>query len=166
MCLGRLIRKLPYIGQVAAECPARCVIKSHQFLTTQTQPSKFTFKASPAFTAYGDTPPGDCESRQPQGRRNAQRLRALVFLLRYIGLRIGDAVNCLVDRLNEGKLRLYTAKTGTHVHCPLPDFVVREPEATPRRSDGRWFWTGNGKLETAVGGLAGAPSGIVQNRKD
>jgi integrase/recombinase XerD len=95
------------------------------------------------------------ESRQPQGRQNAQRLRTLVFVLRYTGLRISDAVKCSVDQLNDNKLRLYTAKTGTHVHCPLPDFVVRELEATPRLSKDRWFWTGNGKLETAVGDWQG-----------
>lgn len=63
---------------------------------------------------------------QLQGRENAQRLRALILLLRYSGLRIGDAVGCSVERLNDGKLCLYMQKTGTHVHCPLPEFVVRE----------------------------------------
>jgi len=44
------------------------------------------------------------------GKANARRLRALVLLLRYSGLRIGDAVSCSVDRLANGKLRLYTKK--------------------------------------------------------
>jgi integrase/recombinase XerD len=44
------------------------------------------------------------------GAANARRLRALVLLLRYSGLRIGDAVSCSVDRLANGKLRLYTKK--------------------------------------------------------
>jgi integrase len=69
------------------------------------------------------------------GKANARRLRALVLLLRYSGLRIGDAVSCSVDRLANGKLRLYTQKTGTHVYCPLPEFVVRELEAIPKMSD-------------------------------
>jgi integrase/recombinase XerD len=83
-------------------------------------------------------------------KANIVRLRALVLLLRYSGLRIGDAVSCSVDRLANGKLRLYTHKTGTHVHCPLPEFVVKELEAIPRMSERYWFWTGNGKLQTAV----------------
>ena len=70
--------------------------------------------------------------------------------MRYSGLRIGDAVSCSVDRLLNGKLRLYTQKTGTHVHCPLPEFVVKELGAIPKESERYWFWTGNGKLETAV----------------
>lgn len=70
--------------------------------------------------------------------------------MRYSGLRIGDAVSCSVDWLAQGKLRLYTQKTGTHVHCPLPGFVVKELTAIPKMSERFWFWTGNGKLETAV----------------
>jgi integrase/recombinase XerD len=87
---------------------------------------------------------------QAHGRPNARRLRGLVLLLRYSGLRIGDAVSCSIDRLVNGKLRLYTQKTGTHVHCPLPEFVVKELAAIPRMSDRFWFWSGNGNLETAV----------------
>jgi len=87
---------------------------------------------------------------QPHGRDNARRLRGLVLLLRYSGLRISDAVSCSVDRLIDGKLRLYTQKTGTHVHCPLPEFVVKELVAIPKMSERYWFWTGNGKMETAI----------------
>ena len=67
---------------------------------------------------------------QEDGRDNARRLCALILLLRYTGLRIGDAVSCSVDRFVGGKLRLYTQKTGAHVHRPLPDFVLRELEST------------------------------------
>jgi integrase/recombinase XerD len=87
---------------------------------------------------------------QVAGRANAQRLRALILVLRYTGLRIGDAVGCSVDRLIDGKLRLYTQKTGTHVNCPLPDFVVRELETVPMLSAKYWFWNGDSKLKTAL----------------
>lgn len=88
---------------------------------------------------------------QPHGKENAIRLRGLILLLRYTGLRISDAVGCSVDRLVAGgKLRLYTQKTGTHVHCPLPTFVVDELDAIPKMSGRYWFWSGNGKLQTAV----------------
>jgi integrase/recombinase XerD len=92
---------------------------------------------------------------QPQGKDNARRLRVLVLLLRYSGLRISDAVGCSVERLVDGKLRLYTQKTGTHVHCPLPEFLVIALAAIPRMSERHWFWTGNGKLQTAVGDWQG-----------
>lgn len=105
------------------------------------------------------------QSCQAPGRGNAARLRALVLLLRYSGLRIGDAVGCSVDRLNSGKLRLYTAKTGQHVHVPLPEFVVRELELLPRMSERLWFWTGKGKLQTAVGDWQGRLLEIFKGMK-
>jgi site-specific recombinase XerD len=90
------------------------------------------------------------EDRRVYEAVNPIRLRALVLLLRYSGLRISDAVACLCSRLIDGKLRLYTQKTGTHVYVPLPEFVVKELSVIPPMSDTRWFWSGNGKLETAV----------------
>jgi integrase/recombinase XerD len=99
------------------------------------------------------------------GKANVRRLRALVLLLRYSGLRIGDAVGCSVDRLANGKLRLYTQKTGTHVHCPLPEFVVKELEAIPMMSERYWFWTGNGKLQTATGDWQGRLLDLFKDMK-
>ena len=84
-----------------------------------------------------------------QGKNRARRLRALVLFLRYTGLRISDAVSCDVDRLQDGKLFLYTQKTGQHVFCPLPAFVVKELAAVPKVSERCWFWSGNGTMETA-----------------
>ncbi len=85
------------------------------------------------------------------GLANAQRLRAFVLLLRYSGMRIGDAVQCGPDRLKGSKLFLYTQKTGVPVQCALPDFVVREIEAAPMKSERFFFWTGESKLHTVVG---------------
>ena len=85
------------------------------------------------------------------GQANAQRLKAFVLLLRYSGMRIGDAVKCGVDRITGDKLFLYTQKTGTPVHCVLPLFVIRELEAAPKSSDGHFFWTGKSKLHSAIG---------------
>ncbi len=85
------------------------------------------------------------------GAANAQRLRAFVLLLRYSGMRIGDAVKCGVDRITGNKLFLYTQKTGVPVHCVLPDFVIRELEAAPKSGEGHFFWTGKSKLHSAIG---------------
>jgi integrase/recombinase XerD len=85
------------------------------------------------------------------GVANAQRLKAFVLLLRYSGMRIGDAVKCGVDRINLNKLFLYTQKTGVPVHCVLPDFVIRELAAAPKSSEGYFFWTGKSKLHSAIG---------------
>jgi integrase len=76
------------------------------------------------------------------GQWNGRRLRALVLLLRYSGLRIGDAVSLSQDRIVGNKLFLYTAKTGTPVFCPLPDFVVTALGAVERTNDRYFFWSG------------------------
>ena len=84
-----------------------------------------------------------------QGKNRARRLRGLVLFLRYTGLRISDAVGCAAERLQNGKLFLYTQKTGQHVYCPLPAFVVSELESLPKVSERYWFWTGEGSIETS-----------------
>jgi site-specific recombinase XerD len=60
----------------------------------------------------------------PSSRNSARRLRALVLVLRYSGMRIGDAVKLTTDKINGNKLFLYTQKTGVQVYTVLPDFVI------------------------------------------
>ena len=102
---------------------------------------------------------------QAPGRDNARRLKALILLLRYSGLRIGDAVRCESARLECGLLRIYTQKTGTHVHVPLPEFVIRALDACPRMNERHWFWTGTGKLSTAVGDWQGRLLNLAEDAK-
>src|SRR5262249_5090865 len=59
----------------------------------------------------------------PQGRRS--QIRAMVLLLRFSGLRIGDAIALRRKSLVDGKLFVRTQKTGTDVFLPLPQKVVR-----------------------------------------
>src|ERR1019366_10470733 len=83
-------------------------------------------------------------------KQNAVRLRALVLLLQYSGLRIGDAVTLSRDRISDGKLSLYTTKTGTAVYCPLPPVVITALDAVP--ANGKFFfWTGESKPKSTVG---------------
>jgi integrase/recombinase XerD len=83
-------------------------------------------------------------------RLNAVRLRVLILLLRYSGMRIGDAVSLTLDRISGDNLFLYTAKTGVPVRLKLPAFVVEALRSTPPTTERYWFWTGIGKLHTAV----------------
>jgi integrase len=76
------------------------------------------------------------------GIRNAQRLPAFVLLLRYSGLRIGDATQLDVNRIQKNKLLLHTEKTGVPVYCVLPDMVVKALDAAPHSSTHYFFWTG------------------------
>ena len=85
------------------------------------------------------------------GQANARRLRALVLLLRYSGLRIGDGVTLPKDRLRSGKIFLYTQKTGVPVYLPLPRFVLEALDTCPGTSADYFFWTGESKKKSAVG---------------
>lgn len=90
------------------------------------------------------------EKAAPSGQENARRLRGLVLLLRYSGMRIGDVVNLTTERITGNRLFLYTQKTGVPVHTVLPDFVLRALDSTPRKTERFFFWSGVGKLDSAV----------------
>jgi integrase/recombinase XerD len=84
------------------------------------------------------------------GKANMVRMRTLVLLLRYSGMRIGDAISMTPERIKGNRLFLHNAKTGTPVFTVLPEFMIRALEATPRVTGRYYFWTGAGKLSTAV----------------
>jgi integrase/recombinase XerD len=86
-----------------------------------------------------------------RGADNARRIRALVLLLRYSGMRIGDAVGLSAERIEGNRLFLYTQKTGVPVNTILPDFVLKALDATPKVSEAHFFWDGTSDLETIVG---------------
>jgi integrase/recombinase XerD len=110
------------------------------------------------------------------GGPDAKRLRALVLLLRYSGLRIRDAVTLPVDKVSNGKLFLYTAKSGVPVYCPLPDFVVDALNTCPRSNPNYFFWTGSSEPKSVVGDwqrslkklfyIAGIPTGHAHRFRD
>lgn len=110
------------------------------------------------------------------GSANAARLRAFVLLLRYTGLRIRDVVTLSRDRITDGKLFLYTAKTGTAVYCPLPAAVTQALNAIPTTSARFYFWTGESEPKSAVGdwqrslrrlfALANVPGGHAHRFRD
>jgi integrase/recombinase XerD len=71
-------------------------------------------------------------------------VKALILLLRYSGLRIGDAVTLSSERIQDGKLLLRTAKTNVMVYVPLPDFAIAALDAV-RRRNGYYFWSGTSR---------------------
>jgi site-specific recombinase XerD len=85
-----------------------------------------------------------CESFRGDG----ERMRAMVLLLRSTGLRIADAVSLTRDRVKNGRLFVYTSKTGTPVWCPLPPETVAALDALP--GEKYFFWSGNGNLKSAL----------------
>lgn len=90
---------------------------------------------------------GLSDNHARRGLPSSRRVRALILLLRYSGLRIGDATACETKRLNGDKLFLYTHKTGVPVYCKLPAFVVEALEEMPRASERYFFWSGEGSGE-------------------
>jgi site-specific recombinase XerD len=75
---------------------------------------------------------------------------AMVLLLRHSGLRIADAVMLQRRKVKNGKLFLYTSKTGSPVWLPLPDHVIDALEKCPNKSNDFFFATGEGKKSTSV----------------
>jgi integrase/recombinase XerD len=95
------------------------------------------------------------------------RIKALVLLLRYTGLRLTDAVTLSRQKITDGKLLLRTSKTGTVIYCPLPTVLL---DALTECPAGQYpFWSGTSKPKAAVGDwqralkrlfkLAGVPDG-------
>jgi integrase/recombinase XerD len=78
------------------------------------------------------------------------------------------------DRIRDGKLFLYTAKTGTAVWCPLPECVTDALKAIP--GERYFFWTGTSHPKSCVGDwqrslrrlfrLAGVPDGHAHRFRD
>jgi integrase/recombinase XerD len=116
------------------------------------------------------------EQTAPRGKDNARRLRTLALVLRYSGMRIGDAVQLTTDQINGNKLMLYTQKTNVPVNTVLPEFVTNWLEATPKVMGKHFFWRGTGNLDVIVGswqrrlrklfGLAGVPEGHAHRFRD
>jgi integrase len=90
------------------------------------------------------------EEMPSTGKEKARRIRALVLLLRYSGMRFGDAVALSADRIKGARLFLYTQKTGVPINTILPDVVLKALEATPRVTEKHFFWSGVGKLDSIV----------------
>lgn len=82
---------------------------------------------------------GVIPGRDAESVANGKRIRGLVLLLRYTGMRIGDAVNFSVERLKGNRVFLYTQKTGVAVNTVLPDLVVDALAATPKVTDKFYF---------------------------
>lgn len=70
---------------------------------------------------------------------NRLRLRALLIVLRYSGLRISDALQLDETRFDGNRLFLYQHKTGQPVYVPLPEWVPVLLEKTPRCSPQKIF---------------------------
>lgn len=86
-------------------------------------------------------------------KHQAERLRVLTLLMRWSGLRIGDAVTLERTRLVGDSVLLYQQKTGTAVYVPLPPEVaeaLRNVPASYNSSPRYFFWSGQGSVKSLV----------------
>ena len=75
---------------------------------------------------------------------------ALILLLRYSGLAIGDAVTLRRDSVAGNELTLRRAKSGELVTVDLPDAVVRAMVSIQAPSPAYFWWSGRGKPVTSA----------------
>jgi integrase/recombinase XerD len=92
----------------------------------------------------------DKNARRPSDRFG-EELRAIIELMRWTGLRIGDALLCERSRIVGNRFTLCTKKTGADLTVILPDHVVAALHALPLRPDvdpKYFFWSGKSKYKS------------------
>jgi integrase len=94
-----------------------------------------------------------CET-MGRGPYERLRARAMVLLLRYTGLRVGDVATLARDRVRGDEIHLYTAKNGTPVRLPIQRELQAALDALPAprgEADSRYFfWSGHGSARSMV----------------
>jgi integrase len=90
-------------------------------------------------------------AKDARDARYAQRLTALILLMRWSGLAIRDAVTLERSRLNDGdQIMLYRAKTGVPVFVAVPPDVAEELRKVSNENPAYFFWSGKGLPKSAV----------------
>ncbi len=101
--------------------------------------------------------PGFVAERKAAARGQAatsdhvERLKALLLVLEHTGLRIIDAVQLSSRQILESRLLLRAQKNQGDINLPLPDEVMVELRSLTPYGGHLFFWTGEGKPETATG---------------
>jgi integrase/recombinase XerD len=86
----------------------------------------------------------------PKAGEYAKKVKPLILVLRYAGLRIRDCVCLKTDSLNDGKIFVPdTQKTGVAVWVPVPK-EVSEALTAIQGFGSYFFWSGNGLPKSAV----------------
>lgn len=124
------------------------------------------------------------------GGQNAKRLKALVLLMRYSGLRIGDSLRLTDDptpidlgrkkivpsHIVGNRVFVYTQKTGTNVYVPMPPIFFEALGEVEKQSARYYFWNNTCKFESRIGTIeramkslfkrAGIPDGHAHRFRD
>lgn len=74
-----------------------------------------------------------------EGAVNRARLRSLLLVMRFTGLRISDALQLTEERIAGGAVSLHQHKTGEWVRIPLPTWLIQVLAETPKSGPVEWF---------------------------
>jgi integrase/recombinase XerD len=95
----------------------------------------------------------DKHARRPSDQFGAE-MRAIIELMRWTGLRIGDALMCAKSRIHGNRFNLTTQKGKTALTVIIPDHVITALNALPLREDvhpNYFFWSGSSKHKSLTG---------------
>jgi site-specific recombinase XerD len=112
-------------------------VKKPKVLNKPVQP--FTAEQVAAIIKATDSYP----ERNSFGHNNRARMKAFVLTLRYTGLRIGDAVKLSRAQVRNGRVLLYTTKTGAPIYLPLAP-VLQDALKAIENGTPYYYWTGTG----------------------
>lgn len=147
-----------YANRVTTENLRALMRFAHESGWIKTNPAKLL--ATPKVTSPPVVPFSDDEMSRILKACDSYRtikgglpIKAFVLLLRWSGLRIRDAVTLEGSRVSDGKLFLYTAKTGVPVYLPLPPVCIK---ALNDIKGERFFWSGTGSPKVRVGNFQAA----------
>jgi len=96
-----------------------------------------------------DTAIGFFPNKGIYGELNRERIKAFVEVLKWTGMRIGDAVQFSKDTIKDGQIILRTQKNGKRVSIPLhPETKL----ALEKIENGNhyYFWSGKGSTKSSV----------------
>jgi integrase len=79
-----------------------------------------------------------------------ERYRAFILLMRYSGLRVGDAFHCEKASIRGDRIVVRTQKKGSVVSVPLPPFVIEALGKFPHASERWYFWDGRAAVNSWV----------------
>ena len=82
------------------------------------------------------------ENRSKEERERSKQAYALILLMRYSGLRIGDATMLRADRLVGNRLSLRTQKANKDISVLLPGLVVESMKGFTPVTSTHFFWDG------------------------
>jgi len=91
-----------------------------------------------------------CDRLGVEDALTQERMRVLILVLRYTGLRIGDATQLHASQIESGKLILRQGKTGVPVMMPMPAFLLHRLEAI-RMESGYFFKAGTARPDVDAG---------------